>query len=251
MRDAPRDAIAIIFAGGAGTRMHRPGPPKQFVVVGDRPILVHTLQHFQDHASVSRIYLVCLEPFISHARELARRYRLDKIRKIVPGGSSAQASIHLGLESALSDGVDRDAITLIHDGVRPIISADLISRNIACARENGSAITAIPCFETIAMSLDRAETIHSVTQRDLMYVLQAPQTFRLGQVHKANRRSIEDGLIGSFVDQAQLMIHYGHPLHVVDGLRGNCKLTTEFDLLQYSLLVESGALADARGTRVA
>lgn len=251
MRNAPRDAIAIIFAGGNGTRMQRPGPPKQFVAVGDRPILVHTLQHFQDHPGISGIYIACLQSFIGHAYDLVRRYQLNKVRKIVPGGDSAQASIHFGLESAVADGVDERTVTLIHDGVRPVVEPGLISQNIASAREYGSAITAIPCFETIAMSLDDGQTISSVTRRDLMYVLQAPQTFQLGDVHRANRRSVEDGLLGTFVDQAQLMCHYGHRLHLVEGSRGNSKITTEFDLTQYSLLLDSGALISAQGVRVA
>lgn len=251
MRDAAQDAIAIIFAGGHGTRMQRTGPPKQFVLAGDRPVLVHTLQHFQAHRKVRAIYIACLESYLGHAWDLVRRYRLTKVRAIAPGGFTAQESIMRGLESAAADGVDGDTAALIHDGVRPIISADLISRNIACAYQHGNAITAIPCFETIAVSHDQARTIASVTQRDLMHVLQAPQTFRLADVQAANRRSVEDGLLGRFVDQAQLMAHYGHQLHLVHGLRGNTKLTTEFDLLQFSLLLASGTLDGVRRARTA
>lgn len=251
MRDGPRDAIAIIFAGGNGTRMQRPGPPKQFVAAGDRPILVHTLQHFQEHRRVRAIYISCLEAYIDHAWELVRRHKLDKVRRIVPGGRTAQESILNGLESAAADGVDERTATLIHDGVRPVINAELISRNIACAYAHGSAITAIPAFETIAMSLDGAETIKAVTPRDLMYVLQAPQTFRLGEVRQANLRSVQDGLLGRFVDQAQLMSYYGRPLQMVRGLRGNTKLTTEFDLLQFSLLLDAGVLDCVRGAQFA
>lgn len=251
MRDGPQDAIAIIFAGGNGTRMQRAGPPKQFVAAGDRAILVHTLQHFQEHRSVRAVYVACLEPYIGHAWDLVRRHRLDKVRAIVPGGCTAQESILKGLESAVADGVDARTATLIHDGVRPIINAELISQNISCTYAHGSAITAIPCFETIAMSVDEARTIKAVTPRHLMYVLQAPQTFRLGEVLQANRRAVEDGLLGSFVDQAQLMSYYGCRLHMVHGLRGNAKLTTEFDLLQFSLLLEAGALDCVRGAQLA
>ncbi|WP_309091354.1 IspD/TarI family cytidylyltransferase [Phenylobacterium sp.] len=251
MRDGPKDAIAVIFAGGAGTRMHRPGLPKQFVVAGDRPVLAHTLQHFQDHPKVSGIYIACLEPFIPHAWSLVRRYRIEKVRRIVSGGATALASIFNALESAVEDGVDERTATLIHDGVRPIINADLITRNIAATYKYGGAISAIPCFETIARSVDGARTIDEVPQRDLMYVLQAPQTFPLGEVHRANRRSMDEGLQGRFVDEAQLMTHYGCRLRMVSGLRGNVKLTTEFDLLQFSLLLDSGALDPVQGANVA
>lgn len=251
MRARPKDAVAVIFAGGAGTRMHRAGLPKQFVFAGDRPVLIHTLQHFQDHGSIAAIYIACLEPFIPHAWNLVRRYGQSKVRRIVPGGGTALESITNALQSAASDGVDEHTATLIHDGVRPIINADLIATNIAATYEHGAAISAIPCFETIACSRDDARTIAEVTERNLMYVLQAPQTFRLGDVLAANRRAVEEGLLERFVDEAQLMTHYGHRLHMVRGLRGNVKLTTEFDLLQFSLLLNSGALDRVEGANVA
>ena len=136
---------------------------------------------------------------------------------------------------------------MIHDGVRPVINAAIISRNIRCAEEQGTAITAIPCFETVAMSLDGAQTVESVTQRDLMHVLQAPQTFRLKEVFDVNAQSLEDGLLGKFVDQAHLMKHYGKRLQLIPGFRGNIKITTDYDLLQFRLLVESGALSAVTG----
>lgn len=251
MRDRPKDAVAVIFAGGAGTRMQRAGLPKQFVVVGDRPVLIHTLQHFQDHPRIASIYIACLEPFIPHAWTLIRRYGQAKVRRIVPGGATALASITNALQSAVDDGVDERTATLIHDGVRPIISAELIATNIAATYEHGGAVSAIPCFETIACSLDGAQTIAQVTDRNLMYVLQAPQTFPLGEVLAANRKAMEADLLERFVDEAQLMTHYGHRLHMVEGLRGNVKLTTEFDLLQFSLLLNSGALDRVEGANVA
>jgi 2-C-methyl-D-erythritol 4-phosphate cytidylyltransferase len=235
-------AIAIIFAGGNGSRMRPQGPPKQFVRAGDRPILVHTLQHFQDHPRIAAIHVSCLEGYIEHAWGLVERYRLHKVRTIVAGGATAQESILKALDSATADGVADEAPALIHDGVRPIIDADLISRNIDAVLEHGSAVTSIPCFETIARSLDGGRCIESVTQRELMHVLQAPQSFRLGEARRVNHRAVEDGLLGRFVDQAQLMSHYGRRLHMVPGLRGNAKLTTEYDLLQFSLLLRWQAL---------
>jgi len=240
-------AIAVIFAAGVGSRMRSAEEPKQFLWVDGKPILVHTLEHFQAHPEVAAIYLVTLASHVEAAWDLVHEFGIDKVRRVVPGGSSAQASIHQGLESALQDGVPGDAVVLIHDGVRPIISADLISRNLATAREHGSAISAIPCYETIARSVDDASTVESVTRREEMHVLQAPQTFRLGLVAWLNARSVEEGLLGSFVDQAQLVRHYGHELHLVPGLRGNVKITTDLDLLQFRMLVESGYLSSVTG----
>jgi 2-C-methyl-D-erythritol 4-phosphate cytidylyltransferase len=236
------EVIAVIFAGGVGSRMLKAQLPKQFMSVKDKPVLIHTLDHFQRHEQIDRIFLACLPDFIDHTWALVEQFGISKVCAVTPGGKTAQHSIINAMRCALDEGVSDEAITLVHDGVRPIINAELISQNIATTAEHGNAITAIPCFETIAMSLDGAQTVDSVTQRDLMYVLQAPQTFRLGAAYRANIQSMEDGLLGKFVDQAHLMKHYGTKLHMVPGFRGNTKLTTDFDLLQFQLLVDSGTL---------
>ena len=241
------EVIAVVFAGGIGTRMKKAGPPKQFQEVNGKPILVHTLEHFQRHSAVSAVYLVCVASHLEDAWSMVRTYGIDKVRTIVPGGASAQESIYNGLRSARSDGVSDDALVLVHDGVRPLINQELISRNIETARECGCAITAIPCFETVARSIDFASTIDSVPRRDEMHILQAPQTLPLGLACRLNARADEEGLLGTFVDQAQLLSHYGEKLHLVSGFRGNVKLTTDLDLLQFELLVTSGHLATVIG----
>ena len=240
-------AIAVVFAGGVGSRMLGAEQPKQFLEVEGKPLLVHTLDRFQQHPEISAVYLSCLAAYVEDARELARTWGVDKVAGVVPGGSSAQESIFRGLTAAREDGVPDDAVVLVHDGVRPLINARLISDNIATARSRGNAITAIPCFETIARSVDGAQTIESVTRREQMHILQAPQTFLLGPAWTLNTRAAEDGLLGSFVDQAQLAQHYGEQLHMVDGFRGNVKITTDLDLLQLRILAETGHLAAVVG----
>jgi len=240
-------AVAVIFAGGIGSRMKRAEEPKQFLWVDGKPILVHTLEHFQAHPEVTAIYLSVLPSHLDSTWGLVEEFGIDKVRSVVPGGRSAQGSIHNGLQSAVRDGVPSDAVVLIHDGVRPLINQELITRNIETAREHGNAISAIPCYETIARSVDGAVTVESVTRREEMHVLQAPQTFRLGPVAGLNARSVEEGLLGTFVDQAELVRHYGDKLYLVAGLRGNVKITTDFDLLQFRVLTESGHLSSVIG----
>ncbi len=242
-------AIAVVFAGGTGSRMRSAQQPKQFLPVEGKPVLAHTLEHFQQHPQVDAVFVSCIESYVDDAWSLVRLWGLDKVRRIVPGGASAQESIYNALRGAADEHPD-DTVVLVHDGVRPLINQDLISRNIVTARKHGNAITAIPCFETIARSVDAAATIESVTQRDEMHVLQAPQTFTLGPACRANERSREEGLLGTFVDQAQLMRHYGEQLHLVLGFRGNVKLTTDLDLLQFRLLAASGQLERVIGEEV-
>jgi 2-C-methyl-D-erythritol 4-phosphate cytidylyltransferase len=241
------DAIAIVFAGGVGSRMKSAAQPKQFLPVEGKPILVHTLEHFQRHPEVGAVYVVTLASHVENTWDLVRSFGIDKVRQVVAGGASAQESILNGMRSALEDGVPDDTLALVHDGVRPLINGELISANIATARTRGNAVTAIPCFETIARSTDGAETIESVTRRDEMHILQAPQTVALGPTFRLNERSRVEGLLGDFVDQAQLLKHYGQDLHLVPGFRGNVKITTDLDYLQYQILAASGHLAAVIG----
>lgn len=241
------DAIAIVFAGGIGSRMKSAEQPKQFLPVEGKPILVHTLEHFEQHPEVGAVYVATLESWIGDAWDLVRSFGLTKVRRVVAGGGSAQESIVNGMRAALEDGAPDDAVALVHDGVRPLINAGLISRNIAIAREHGNAVTAIPCFETIARSVDGAQTIASVTRREEMHILQAPQTVVLGPAYQLNMRSQAEGLLGQFVDQAQLLKHYGQDLHMVPGFRGNVKITTDLDFLQFQILAASGHLAAVIG----
>jgi 2-C-methyl-D-erythritol 4-phosphate cytidylyltransferase len=213
-----------------------------FLPAEGEPILVHTLEHFQRHPDVVAVYIATLAEYIDVAWAMVRDFGVSKVRRIVEGGRSAQESIANGLQSALADGAPDDAIALIHDGVRPLINGELITANIETARKYGNGITAIPCFETIARSTDGASTIESVTKRDEMHILQAPQTFALGPLARTNARSARDGLVGSFVDQAELMRHYGEELHLVPGFRGTVKITTDLDFLQYQILAASGHL---------
>src|SRR3954468_15066768 len=109
---ATRTAVAIIFAGGIGSRMNDADVPKQFMVVQDRPILVHTLEHFQNHPDVDAIYISCLTTHIEQAWASVQEFGLTKVRGITPGGQTAQHSILNALRCALDDGVPEEAVAL-------------------------------------------------------------------------------------------------------------------------------------------
>lgn len=231
----------VVFAGGRGTRMdHAEGLPKQLIMVQGKPILGYTLEHFQRHEGIDAIYLVSTDEHLDDVADLVRAHGIDKVRTIVPGGDSAHASIWAGLRAARADGVHDDAVVLIHDGVRPVIDTHMISANIVAARRHGSAITSIAAFETVAEAGDEPMVVGRIPDRPAMRVLQAPQTFRFGTVFAANERAAGENRIGSFVDQAQLMRHYGHELRMIDGLRGNVKITVPLDVVFFTHLVESG-----------
>lgn len=243
--------IAVIFAGGVGSRMGHPDGPKQFIEVKGKPIIVYTLEHFQNHQDISGIYVSCLAAHIPYLKGLVKTYRIDKVKAIVTGGDTAQESIYNGLAAAMDDpATSGEETVLIHDGVRPIINDRLIQANIRSVHDHGSAISSIPAFETVAQSLDEGKTVDRVTARDLMYVLQAPQSFRLNEIYELNKQALEDGLMGKFIDQAHMMNHYERELHMVEGFRGNVKITVPLDLTYFTFLVESGEFKHVTGEAI-
>ena len=140
----------MIFAGGRGVRMGS-GIPKQFLEIHGKPVLVHTLELFQEHDMIDKIYISVLEDYIGKTQKLVDRYGLDKVVSIIPGGATAQDSIYNVLKDAEKEN-DGDSIVLLHDGVRPFVSYDTIKQNIESVQKYGSAITCTACYETILLS---------------------------------------------------------------------------------------------------
>ena len=127
--------IAMIFAGGRGVRMGS-GIPKQFLEIHGKPVLVHTLELFQEHDMIDKIYISVLEDYIGKTQKLVDRYGLDKVVSIIPGGATAQDSIYNVLKDAEKEN-DGDSIVLLHDGVRPFVSYDTIKQNIESVQKYG------------------------------------------------------------------------------------------------------------------
>lgn len=157
--------IAVIFAGGVGKRMHTKEKPKQFLEIYNKPIIVHTLEKFEKHKDIDGIVIVCVENWISYMNDLVYKYRLEKVKKIVPGGETGQLSIYHGLCAAKEISGDEKSIVLIHDGVRPLIDKKLISDNIKSVQMYGSAITTAVVKETILVVDTDAEKIDYVPSR--------------------------------------------------------------------------------------
>jgi 2-C-methyl-D-erythritol 4-phosphate cytidylyltransferase len=121
--------IAVVFAGGTGTRMNTKSKPKQFLEVHGKPVLIYTLENFQNHPQIGGIILVCLASWIDYAKDLVRKFGISKVSKIVPGGKSGQESIFNGLKAAIKV-YGENNIVLVHDGVRPLIDDDIITKCI-------------------------------------------------------------------------------------------------------------------------
>ncbi len=228
--------IAIIFAGGSGARMGS-GLPKQFLEVAGKPIIIHTLNIFEEHEAIDKIYIACKEEYIPKLKRLIDRHRITKVAGVVAGGVTGQDSIYNALKLAYEEN-DGDDIVLIHDGVRPYITSAVIYEDIACVKEHGSAITCASLFETPVVSTD-GRNIDSVPPREHFFTAQAPQCFYLKDViegHEAMRK-INPGYEG-VVDTCSLMQQMGKKLAMVKGNRGNIKVTTPEDLYIFHGLVQ-------------
>lgn len=227
--------IALIFAGGTGVRMNTSAKPKQFLELFGKPIIIHTLEHFEKHEEIDGIIVVCLKDWIVRLATMLDHFYITKVRKIVPGGVGGHDSIRLGLE-AMALLCKEDDIVLIHDGVRPLITRDLISQNIASVKKCGTAITVEAVRETVVDSSD-GDRINSVPVRDHMYIAKAPQSFRYGMIRELYVRAHDEGM--ATIDSAHLLSHYGVPMHTVKSPPNNIKITTPTDFYVLRALCEA------------
>lgn len=224
----------LIFAGGSGTRMNSKGRPKQFLQFYGKELIIHTLENFQQHSEIDNIVVVCIEDWIPYLEKLIVKYEIDKVRKIVSGGSTGQESIYKGLLAVKSISLEKD-IVLVHDGVRPFVNEELITNCIESVKNYGSAITVTPAIETI-VTLDNGK-INSITDRSKCFHAKAPQCFYVDDLLNAHEQAIKDGNT-NMIDSASLMKFYGHELYTVVGNFDNIKITTPADFYTFKALYE-------------
>lgn len=223
--------IAIIFAGGIGQRLNNGenSTPKQFLKINDKPIIIRTLELFQTHKDIDKIYISIHPDYYEYMHELVKYYYITKTVGIVNGGKTGQESIYNALKLAQKEN-PQDSIVLIHDGVRPNITEEVITKNIECTKKNGNAITCTSCFETILISENGINPEHVPYRKDT-YAAQAPQTFHLGEVieaHEITRKTNPN--YTDIVDTCTLYKTLDKKTFMVKGNRGNIKITTTEDL---------------------
>jgi len=234
-RKRKKMTTALIFAGGTGRRMNSRSKPKQFLEMHGKPIIIYTLEHFEYHEEIDGIVIVCIRGWINELEGLLKRFGITKVRKIVPGGETGHDSIYFGLDSMREFCEDGD-IVLIHDGVRPLITGQLITQNIEAVKKYGNGITAEPVRESVVRSID-GEEICQVPLREQMYVAKAPQSFYFGKIIGLYEKAREDGF--KSIDSAQLCSLYGEPMHMVTSTKNNIKITEPADYYIYRALYEA------------
>lgn len=226
--------LALITAGGCGRRM-KSDIPKQFIMVNDRPVILYTLLAFQNHPDIDVICVVCLDGYQEQLAELCRKHNITKLCHIVTGGDTNQASIRLGLDELRRHYCDDD-IVLIHDGVRPNVSAEIISDCIKTTRAHGNAITAIPCTEALLLTHD-GKCAGNAIPRDNMRRTQTPQGFFLGDITDAHHAALNKG-ISNTIACCTLMTELGRTVYFSRGSETNIKLTTPEDFEIFRALLK-------------
>lgn len=219
--------IAVIFAGGVGTRMHSRELPKQFLLMHGKPIIAHTIDVFQQSAEIDSIVIACVSDWMEHLMSIIEHYGYTKVKKVVPGGNTGQMSIYNGLKAAKIVAKDEKSIVLIHDGVRPLISSKTIHDNIHSVIQYGSGITCVKAKETV-LEVNCNGEIVDIPDRNDSRLARAPQSFWLSDILSCHEKAIEEDKY-NFIDSCSMMKYYGKKLHLVEGPDINIKITTPED----------------------
>ena len=229
--------IAMLIAGGSGQRMKQ-DIPKQFINVNDRPVIVYTLEAFQKHPNIDAIAVVCLEGWEEILRAYARQFNITKLKWVFQGGENGQASLKNGIIGLHNDkSTNGNDMILIHDAIRPMISQEIISDNISCCMQYGSAITVIPCAEAMLMTSDKESSKEAVPREQLART-QTPQAFYLEKLVWAHNEAEKKGITNS-IATCTLMIELGEKIYFSTGSEKNLKLTTTDDIEIFKALLQS------------
>ena len=208
--------------------------PKQFLTINDRPIIVYTLEAFQNHPEIDSISVVCLEGWESILKAYAQQFNIDKLEFVIPGGDTGQASIRNGVYE-LEKHYKPDDIVLIHDGIRPMVSAEIISDCIITTRKYGCAHPVVPCTSAMIETQDGL-TANSHYPRNNIKIGQSSVGFYLGKICEIQRRALEVGITNS-IGPGILMMELGETLHLCLGSEKNIKLTTVEDIEIFKALL--------------
>ena len=229
--------IAVVFAGGVGLRMRSKDLPKQFLLIHGEPIIVRTVRHFQEHPLVDAVIVVSGAEWLDRCRELLGQYGMSKVSAVVTGGATGQESIFHGLLAAEEVAQGERSVVLIHDGVRPLIDAQIITDNIESVHANGSAITCARAKETVFVEgVDGL--VESIPERDVIRVARAPQSFWLDEILAAHRDANAAGR-RDYIDSASMMLDRGCVLTPVEGPDQNIKVTTPGDFFSLQAILDA------------
>lgn len=220
--------IAIVIAGGRGTRMGN-DIPKQFIDVYGKPVIIYTLESFEKHPQIDAVEVVCIEGWEDKLRAYAEQFGITKLRWIVSGGKIGQESIRNGVYN-LRDKCSDDDIVVVHDGVRPLVDEGILTDVIEKCRKYGNAVSSMPYNEQIFLKKNEISTDKYIPRETLRRVV-TPQAYRFGELNKAYHEAFEKGIGISDSSYANtMMVELGKTLYFAEGSDKNIKLTTKDNL---------------------
>ena len=226
----------LVPAAGSGSRIGG-DTKKQYLDLGEQPVLVQTLSRLAGLPQVTAIHLIVPGDDVAFCREeMVEQHRLEKVGEIIEGGDERQDSVRNGIEGC---GAEDNDVILVHDGVRPFFPKEQIGPLVQMASVEGAALLAIPAQDTIKEVFDGR--VRSTLERSLLWQVQTPQAFRCERIREAHRRAHEAGYVGT--DDASLIEWCGWPVAVLAGHPHNFKITTPADLVLARALLEAGEVS--------
>lgn len=229
---------AIILAGGVGQRMRNSGMPKQFLEVFRKPIIIYTLERFEDCLDIDKIVIVCNSSWIDYMQNLLKKFSIQKVAGVVAGGKDRQGSVENGIAFIEKEGATDSDIVVIHDGVRPLIQKNIISENVRVAKKYGSAMTVRPVIESVVITNEDIAKFDDFKKRSDTYSLTAPQTFQLGILKKAYKDTENVNEPIPLLDAALAHTYLGNDIHIIKENNQNIKITTPEDYYILKAMLE-------------
>lgn len=228
--------VALLTAAGSGSRMGQ-DIPKQFMHVENKPIIIHTMEAFQNHPGIGAIMVVTLPSWIDVLKAYANQFNITKLRWVIAGGFTGQESIKNGLMK-LKGELNYDDIIMVHDGNRCMVSSEIISNSLATFKARGSAVAAIPCVEAVFRSGDDGVSSTVSIPREQLFRTQTPHTYTLGKLLWAHEEA-EKRNIKNTAASCTLMQELGEIVYFSKGSEENIKITTVDDMMIFKALLHT------------
>lgn len=229
--NAGTNAYAAILAGGSGARMGNPEKPKQFFMLGEKPILIHTVEKFCAFPDFQKVLVMCPQVWLQQTQDLIRRHcpQYEDRIALVAGGAERNDTVMNAIAYVEQNcPADNDTILVTHDAVRPFVSHRIIRDNIAAAREHGACDTVVPATDTIVESMD-GRAISAIPNRSVLYQGQTPQSFNLHKL-KELTSSLTDEERATLTDACKIFVLRGERVVLVEGDVANMKITYPQDM---------------------
>ena len=230
--------FAAILAGGIGSRMGGTDTPKQFLPLGNKPVIIHTIEKFVINDKIDKIIVLTPQNFINHTNHLINQYIDDVDDIIVIEGGETRNDTLLNSINYINEhfGIDDDSIILTHDSVRPFVTHRIIEDNIAAAKKYGACDTVIPATDTIVESIN-AKTIESIPVRDYYYQGQTPQSFNIKKLFNLIN-SLTEAESNILTDACKIFTLKREDVYLVEGEVTNIKITYPYDLKLANTILE-------------